>query len=195
MRIFDNSKILTIINRLKKNTDDWKITDTIIKAEDLIRNQSLRFSEKYNLKGPFICIRNYYYTCIYIRESDFERFKKIKSVYYDEEKLNNLTKLFQYFIKQLNPSSIISYCDKAKFSGYVYEAIGMTHIRATQPSEIWSRGKEKVTTRLLLARGYDQLFNAHYGKGTDNKELMKNDGWLPVFDCGQSVYEWKSSQL
>ena len=105
--------------------------------------------------------------------------------------IGGASKLFQYFIKQLNPTSIISYCDKAKFSGYVYEAIGMTHIRDTQPSEIWSRGKEKVTTRLLLARGYDQLFNANYGKGTDNRELMKNDGWLPIWDCGQSVYEWK----
>lgn len=145
MRIFDNSKILTIINRLKKNTDDWKITDTIIKAEDLIPNQSLRFSEKYNLKGPFICIRNYYYTCIYIRESDFERFKKIKSVYYDEEKLINLTKLFQYFKTQ---ECIAQIMNKTVPPSVTIKELRMCCIN----------GIEVYITRVIQLKEEDQLF-------------------------------------
>lgn len=145
MRIFDNSKILTIINRLKKNTDDWKITDTIIKAEDLIPNQSLNFSEKYNLKGPFICIRNYYYTCIYIRESDFERFKKIKSVYYDEEKLINLTKLFQYFKTQ---ECIAQIMNKTVPPSVTIKELRMCCIN----------GIEVYITRVIQLKEEDQLF-------------------------------------
>lgn len=145
MRIFDNSKILTIINRLKKNTDDWKITDTIIKAEDLIPNQSLSFSEKYNLKGPFICIRNYYYTCIYIRESDFERFKKIKSVYYDEEKLINLTRLFQYFKTQ---ECIAQIMNKTVPPSVTIKELRMCCIN----------GIEVYITRVIQLKEEDQLF-------------------------------------
>lgn len=145
MRIFDNSKILTIINRLKKNTDDWKITDTIIKAEDLIPNQSLNFSEKYNLKGPFICIRNYYYTCIYIRESDFERFKKIKSVYYDEEKLINLTRLFQYFKTQ---ECIAQIMNKTVPPSVTIKELRMCCIN----------GIEVYITRVIQLKEEDQLF-------------------------------------
>ena len=103
------------------------------------------------------------------------------------------SKLFKYFLKNHEPLSIISYCDTAKFSGRVYEKIGMIHKYDTAPNEIWSKGKTKITNRLLLSRGYDQLFGTNFGKGTDNRGLMLNSGWLPVYDCGQSVYIWKQS--
>lgn len=194
--------------------DDWNSIIDVIKAKESIYARKCMvqeidnrtcnlFEDKYHLQGK--CNKQTYRYGLYYRGELVEVMTFGKPRYnkqYEYEVLRLCTsskykviggasKLFHHFITQMNPSSIISYCDKAKFSGYVYEAIGMAHIRDTQPSEIWSRGKEKVTTRLLLARGYDQLFNAHYGKGTDNRELMKNDGWLPVFDCGQSVYEWK----
>lgn len=31
-----------------------------------------------------------------------------------------------------------------------------------------------------------------YGKGTNNEELMIKHNWLPVYDCGQKVFEWNS---
>ena len=69
--------------------------------------------------------------------------------------------------------------------------MGMTHVRDTQPQMIWSKENKKVTSNLLRARGYDQLFGTNYGKGTSNEVLMIENGWLPVFDCGQRVYEYK----
>lgn len=101
-------------------------------------------------------------------------------------------KLFKYAIQQ-NPFwiSIISYCDLAKFSGQVYDKLGMRKIRTTAPQAIWSKGCDKVTSTLLRQRGYDQLFNTNYGKGTSNEQLMLDNGWLPVYDCGQAVYEWR----
>ena len=99
-------------------------------------------------------------------------------------------KLFSYFCKHYNPSSIISYCDISKFNGDVYEKLGMTLDHTTSPVKIWSKDKEKVTNNLLLSRGYDQLFRTNYGKGTNNEELMLEHGWLPVYDCGQKVYVW-----
>jgi hypothetical protein len=58
----------------------------------------------------------------------------------------------------------------------------------TPPQEIWSKGSQKITANLLRAHGYDQLFGTNYGKGTSNEELMLQNGWLPVYDCGQRVY-------
>lgn len=100
-------------------------------------------------------------------------------------------KLFSYFLRVHNPESIISYCDLAKFTGQVYEKLGFTLHHTTEPTKVWSKGNERVTNNLLLLRGYDQLFNANYGKGTSNEELMLKDGWLPVYNCGQNVYEWR----
>lgn len=104
------------------------------------------------------------------------------------------SKLFQAFVKDYNPSSIVSYCDPCKFSGKVYENLGMTLLEVTPPNKIWSKpdSKDHITDNLLRQRGFDQLFKTNFGKGTSNEELMLQHGWLPVYDCGQAVYEWSA---
>lgn len=98
------------------------------------------------------------------------------------------SKLFSYATNEYGLSKIISYCDRAKFNGDVYTRIGMKFKRVTPPQEIWSKGSNHITANLLRSRGYDQLFGTNYGKGTSNETLMLQDGWLPIFDCGQKVF-------
>lgn len=101
------------------------------------------------------------------------------------------SRMFKKFIKEVNPESIISYCDKAKFTGKVYEKIGMKLDHTSSPARIWSKGSQYITDNLLRQRGYDQLFNTNYGKGTSNEQLMIQNGWRSVYDCGQMVFVWK----
>lgn len=100
------------------------------------------------------------------------------------------SKLFKFFVKTYEVNDVISYCDRSKFSGDVYEKLGMKLTRTTPPQEIWSREYDKITANLLRQRGYDQLFKTNYGKGTSNEQLMLENGWLPVYDCGQKVYQY-----
>lgn len=99
-------------------------------------------------------------------------------------------KLFKYFLEEYNPNSIISYCDLSKFSGDVYDKLGFKLKNRTNPSCHWSKGDQMITNNLLLQRGYDQLFGTNFGKGTSNEQLMIENGWLPVYDCGQAVYQY-----
>lgn len=85
--------------------------------------------------------------------------------------------------------NIISYCDVSKFNGDVYARLGMSLIRTTEPQEVWSKGSKRITANLLRQRGFDQIFKTNYGKGTSNTELMIQNKWLPVYDCGQYVYD------
>ena len=103
-------------------------------------------------------------------------------------------RLFKHFLKEQNPQSIISYCDNSKFSGEVYKRLGFILKSKGGPSCNWSKGKEKITNNLLMQRGYDQLFNANYGKGTPNRNLMIQNGWVEVYDCGQSSYIWTNKE-
>lgn len=52
-----------------------------------------------------------------------------------------------------------------------------------------------ITDNLLRQRGYSQLHNdnnyENYNKGEDNEKLMLENGYLPVYDCGQSTFVWK----
>ena len=104
--------------------------------------------------------------------------------------IGGASKLFKFFIRN-HGGSIISYCDYSKFSGAVYANIGMTYDHSTPPAKVWSRNSEKITDNLLRQRGYDQLFKTNYGKGTSNEQLMLENGWLPVYDCGQKVYVYE----
>ena len=99
-------------------------------------------------------------------------------------------KLFKHFIELVNPQSVISYCDNSKFSGEVYTRLGFTQKGKPSPSLHWSKGSEHITDNLLRQRGFDQLFNTNYGKGTSNEELMIEHGWLPIYDCGQMTFIW-----
>lgn len=99
-------------------------------------------------------------------------------------------KLFKHFIELVNPQSVISYCDNSKFSGEVYTRLGFTQKGKPSPSLHWSKGREHITDNLLRQRGFDQLFNTDYGKGTSNEELMIEHGWLPIYDCGQMTFIW-----
>ena len=109
--------------------------------------------------------------------------------HYKYKVIGGASKLFKYFINNYS-GSIISYCDRAKFNGYVYQAIGMSLKQITEPQKVWSKNSSKITDNLLRQRGYDQLFGTSYGKGTSNQELMVKNSWLPVYDCGQLVYEY-----
>lgn len=104
-------------------------------------------------------------------------------------------KLYKYFIKAYNPKSIVSYCDNAKYTGEVYKKLNMKLLRKSQPRCHWYNLKtqQHVTDNLLKQRGFDQLFNADYGKGIDNATLMRDAGFIEIYDCGQSTYIWKNN--
>ena len=109
--------------------------------------------------------------------------------------IGGASKLFTHFINEYKPVSIISYCDHSKFNGKVYEQIGMTLLHENKPSKHWYNPKTNrhITDNLLRMRGYSQLHNdTVHKKGENNEILMLENGYLPVYDCGQLTYVWNS---
>lgn len=102
-------------------------------------------------------------------------------------------KLFAHFIKSYGPTSVISYCDEAKFSGNTYVKLGFKLMRAGRPARHWYNPKTRrhITDNLLKQRGFDQLFRTNYGKGTSNEALMLEAGFVEIYDCGQATYIWE----
>ena len=99
-------------------------------------------------------------------------------------------KLFDYFLNTYKPDSIISYCDISKFTGNVYSKLGFKLKATSKPSRHWYniKTKQHITDNFLRQKGFDKLFNASYGKGTDNDELMREHNFVEIYDCGQSTY-------
>lgn len=97
-------------------------------------------------------------------------------------------KLFKHFIDEYKPNSIISYCDNSKFTGTIYTNLGFTLLSKGTPSKHWYNGKIHITDNMLRKLGYDKIFNANYGKGTSNEQLMLEHKFVEIYDCGQSAY-------
>lgn len=101
-------------------------------------------------------------------------------------------RLFHYFCSSVSPSSIISYCDRSKFTGNIYTKLGFALV-STNISKHWYNmsTKKHFTDNLVRHRGVDQLLGTHYGKGTSNEELLRDNGFVEIYDAGQSTFTIK----
>lgn len=177
------------------------------KIQVVSKKDTNQFLNRYHLqntcKGQTVCLGLYYNNEI-VQIMTFGKPRYNKK--YEYELLRLCTKseyiiiggserLFNYFIKEYNPKSIISYCDNSKFSGDVYKKLGFSQKcdKKNQPSCHWYNIKTKkhITNNMLLQLGYDKIFNTNYGKGTDNEWLMLENGFIKIYDCGQAVYTYE----
>ena len=101
-------------------------------------------------------------------------------------------KILSYFEKEYKPTSLLTYCDLSKFNGNVYKNLGFELLKRHPPIKHWcylGKGKRQhITDNFLRQRGFDQLFGTSYGKGTSNAQLMLENGYVIVYDCGQATY-------
>lgn len=99
-------------------------------------------------------------------------------------------KLFNYFVTNYKPNSVISYCDKRKFTGDVYLKLGMRLIQngRSRPHYWRESDKRHFTYKEVLRLGPDKLLNLNYGKDLSNDEIMLKEGFTKIFDEGQDAY-------
>lgn len=206
VHIFQWDNVTKIFDMLKKTQTIYARKCSILTVD---KKTADAFTDLYHIqgktKGQEINI-GLYYQCELVEIMTFGKPRYNK--HYDYELLRLCTKsgvtvvggaskLFTYATRKLKLDNIISYCDRAKFNGNVYNQIGMKLKQISEPQEIWSRGQKFITANTLRWRGFDKLVGEKEGKvfglGTSNEQLMLDDGWLPVFDCGQYVFEWHNT--
>lgn len=202
IHIFDWDDKEKIINMLK---DKQKIYARTCKLKEVSKVDIDNFLDSYHLqntcKGQIVRLGLYYKDELiqvmtfgkprYNKNYEWELLRLCTKFEY--KVIGGSEKLFKYFIDNFKPESIISYCDLSKFTGSVYRKLGFSLIKISNPSCHWSKNNLMITNNLLNQRGYDQLFGTDYGKGTSNKDLMIENGWKEVYDCGQASYVWKRS--
>lgn len=173
----------------------------------LVNNaEEKEFLEKYHLQGyskSNICLGLYYENnLIQIMSFCKPRFSK-KYEYellrlctkYDYIVIGGANKLFNNFVKKYSPKSIISYCDYSKFTGNVYENIGMRFDKLSAPTITYcDYNWHTINESILIKYGIDNLLGTNYGKHTDNKELIVKEGYLPVYNCGNLIYNYENER-
>ena len=109
--------------------------------------------------------------------------------------IGGANKLFSYFVEKYQPESVISYCDNSKFNGSVYMQLGFSLDSISKPRCHWYNMKTKkhITSNLLNQLGTENLLGIK-NEEFDLKEIMIREGFVEVYDCGQSTYVWKKMQ-
>lgn len=101
-------------------------------------------------------------------------------------------KLFKHFVNDYNPDSIISYCDLSKFEGKVYNKLGMKLLRISSPNYKWVRYNEVYSRYQTQRNKLSKLLGKEFDSSLSESDIMINEGFQKIYDCGNAVYEWRN---
>jgi very-short-patch-repair endonuclease len=104
------------------------------------------------------------------------------------------SKLFSYFLKNYNPTKIISYADLrwTDFNKNLYTTLGFAELSRTVPNYFWCKNKKRhhrfgFTKQKLVKLGHDS--------NKTEVEIMHELGYYRIWDCGHLKYEWNKTEL
>jgi hypothetical protein len=100
--------------------------------------------------------------------------------------IGGASKLLKYFIKNYKPIEIVSYSDKSRSDGNMYEKLGFELVSETKPNYYWvidGIRKHRFNFRK------DKLVKEGANSNKTELEIMSEKGYYRIFDCGSK--KWK----
>ena len=102
-----------------------------------------------------------------------------------------LSKLMANFIKENDPVSIISYCDRGLFNGKGYTSSGFTLVEYTSPSYWYTKNHKTVESRFGYQKHKLRDKLDIFDDNLTEWENMQLNGYDRIWNCGNIVFEWK----
>lgn len=96
-------------------------------------------------------------------------------------------KLFAQYMNDHNPKSIISFSDNRLFSGKTYLNLGFAKEVVKNPSYVYVKGN-KILSRFECQRHKLENTLTKFDKDLTESENMLMNGWLKVYDAGQTKW-------
>jgi len=103
------------------------------------------------------------------------------------------SKIFSNFKKYSNPTSIISYSHKDKFTGSLYRNLGFIYSHSSQPSYSYTRDYIIFNNRLKYQKHKLEKLLPIFNKDRTEWENMQDNGYDRIWDCGNDVWLWKNN--
>jgi very-short-patch-repair endonuclease len=100
-------------------------------------------------------------------------------------------RLFKHFIKNINPSKIISYSDIRYFNGNMYEKLGFKKTSVTLPNYWYVLNGEKYH-RYNFRKS--ELVKHGFDKNKTEKEIMFDRKIYRIYDCGNLKWEYNNER-
>lgn len=107
----------------------------------------------------------------------------------DTHVIGGASKLFKYFVKNYNPETIISYCERSIFTGNLYKKLGFVFSHFSKPNYFYFKRSVLETRNKFQKHKLHKILEI-YDENLTEYENMKMNDYKRVWDCGQSVWLW-----
>jgi len=99
------------------------------------------------------------------------------------------SKILKYFIKEYNPSSIVSFSDKRISIGNLYKHLGFKYVKTNPPAYWYVKGIERIHRFNFRKERIKKIFPNVYNENKTEKEMMIEAGYDKIWDCGNDKWE------
>ena len=102
------------------------------------------------------------------------------------------SKLFQYFIKTYDPTTVISYADRRYSTGKLYDVLNFKRISSSNPNYFYIKPSNiRRLSRLQFQKHKLKNVLQNYDEKLSEEKNMRNNGYYRIYDCGNLVYLWQ----
>ena len=107
------------------------------------------------------------------------------------------SKLFSFFIKNNKPKKIISYCDLRHSTGELYAKLGFIKGKTSKPNYFYYKSGHGIKrhNRFSFRKSVLTKLLSNFDASKTEKQNMKDHGFLRIYDCGSTKFEWSEKKL
>lgn len=106
--------------------------------------------------------------------------------------VGGLSKLFKHFVKEVNPSSCMTYSDLRFGQGLSYGKIGFEYIGSTPPNYHYYNKNVGILESRMKYQKSKLIDLPEYNVNKTEMEIMSDAGYFVIYDCGSKKYGWKN---
>jgi hypothetical protein len=106
--------------------------------------------------------------------------------------IGGASKLFSFFIKNHSPKKVISYCDLRHSTGELYLKLGFTKVKISKPNYFYFKSSYGIKrhNRFSFRKSLLSKLLNNFDPTKTEKQNMKDNGFLRIYDCGSMKFEW-----
>lgn len=201
-------KILDMLRRMINPSSNTIVYARRTELREVGSSESTEFLEENHLQGSINSSINYglYYNNKLVALMTFGKPRFNKEYQWELHRLaykngvvvvGGADRLFKHFIKENNPTSIISYCDISKFDGHVYPRLGFkaTLSDITEPNYMWVESHTNIALPRYKTMKHKLLAAGLGTPDMTENDIMENLGFIKVYDCGNLRFTWTPTSL
>lgn len=103
------------------------------------------------------------------------------------------SKLFKHFVKEHEPTSVVSYSDDSMFSGKMYEVLGFKEVGKVEPDYKVIDGKVRKHKSAFRRSELIKRLGDKFDPELSERENCHNNGLYRIYNSGLTKWEWKQN--